>query len=91
MGPRGSKVTCWKVGKEFAPAVGAGAEVAVGGAGAGSQATGSRVLLFPRVPRSRWAQASLSLVAASARSNVTAGPRAGVRWAGPDLQGLRGL
>ena len=43
-------------------------------------------MLFPRVPRSRWAQASLSLVAASARSNVTAGPRAGVRWGGAGPQ-----
>ena len=33
MGPRGDKVTCWKVGKEFTPAVGARAEVAVGGRG----------------------------------------------------------
>lgn len=85
-------------GKEFAGGEGAGAEVRRWGAGAGSQATGQPGLAVPTgAPQQMGPGLFVPGRGPSARSNVTAGPRAGVRWAGPDLscdlglQGLQGL
>lgn len=61
-GPRGDKVTCWRMGKEFALEVEAGAEVAIGGRGQVPRPPGAGSCGSHGCPRGRWAQASLSPV-----------------------------